>query len=160
MRAGFVKIALAVSLAFNLSVLVAVGVCYHQQRGYWASPSGGKAPTNRFMFEELSLEAGQKKILRENWTLFLEQVDGKRQEISAKRNHLIRLLRADNPDTSSIHAVLAEISRLQEELARMVTAHILQQKAVLDRRQQQKLLDLIQNTMMQRSSGNATVGCN
>ena len=160
MRTRFLKIALAVSLAFNLSFLVAAGVFYHQKSEYWVSPFGAKVPRDRFMFEELSLRADQIKILRENATLFHEQIDRKRQEIAGKREDLIRLLRAEDPDTASIHDVLTRISRSQEELERMVAAHILQQKAVLGRQQQDKFLDLIQNAVMQRSSGKAPAGCN
>lgn len=160
MRTHFAKIALAVSLAFNLSVLVAAGFFYHQKSEYWVSPFGAKVPRDRFMFEQLSLRADQVKIMRESATLFHEQVDRKRQEIAEKRKDLIRLLRADAPDTASIHAVLAQISRIQEELERMVTTHILQQKAVLDRQQQDKFLDLIQNTAMQKGSGTRPAGFN
>ncbi len=151
---------MAVSLAFNLSFLVAAGIFYHQKSEYWVSPFGAKVPRDRFMFEELSLKADQIKILRENATLFHEQIDQKRQEIAAKRKDLLRLLRADAPDTASIHAVLARISRTQEELEQMVTTHILQQKAVLDHQQQDKFLDLIQNTVMQRGSGTGSARCN
>jgi Spy/CpxP family protein refolding chaperone len=160
MRTRFVKIALAVSLAFNLSFLVAAGVFYHQKSEYWISPFGAKVPRDRFMFEKLSLGSDQIKIMRESATLFHEQIDRKRQEIAEKRKDLIRLLRADAPDTASIHTVLAQISQIQEELERMVTTHILQQKAVLDRQQQGKFLDLIQNTAMQRDSGTGPVRCN
>jgi len=160
MSTRFVKIALAVSLAFNLSVLVAAGIFYDQKSEYWVSPFGAKVPRDRFMFESLSLGADQIKVLRENATLFHEQVDRKRQEIGGKRKELIRLLRADAPDTASIHAMLAQISRIQEELEQIVTTHILQQKAVLDRRQQEKFLDLIQNTAMQRDPGTGPARCN
>jgi Spy/CpxP family protein refolding chaperone len=160
MRISFVKIALAVSLIFNLSFLVAAGVFYHQKSAYWVSPFGAKVPRDRFMFEELSLKPDQIKVLRENATLFHGQVDRKRQEIAAKRQDLLRLLRADAPDTASIHAVLRQISGTQEELERMVTAHILQQKAVLDRQQQDKFLDLIQNTVTQKGSGTGPARCN
>jgi Spy/CpxP family protein refolding chaperone len=160
MRTGFVRIALAVSLAFNVSVLVAAGIFYHQKSDYWVSPFGAKVPRDRFMFESLSLGVDQIKVLRENATLFHGQVDRKRQEIAEKRKDLIRLLRADTPDTASIHAVLAQISQIQEELEQMVTTHILQQKAVLDRQQQGKFLDLIQNTAMQRDSGTGPARCN
>jgi Spy/CpxP family protein refolding chaperone len=152
MRTSFVKIALAVSLAFNLSFLVATVVFYHQKSEYWVSPFGARVPRDRFVFEELSLKADQIKILRENATRFHEEADRKRREIAGKRNDLLRLLRADSPDTRAIHAVLAEISRIQAEMGQMVAAHILQQKAVLDRPQQEAFFDLIQKVVMQGGS--------
>jgi len=160
MRTSFVKIALAVSLAFNLSFLVAAGVFYHQKSEYWVSPFGARVPRDRFVFEELSLKADQIKILRENATRFHEEVDRKRREIAGKRNYLLRLLRADSPDTRAIHTVLAEISRIQAEMGQMVAVHILQQKAVLDRPQQEAFFDLIQKAVMQGGSETSPARCN
>ncbi len=149
MRTRFVRIALAVSLAFNLSVLVAAGVLYHRESAYWVSPFGVKVPRDRFPFEQLSLRPGQMKVLRRNAMRFHEAVDRTRREIAGKRNDLLRLLRADPPDARAIQAVLAEMSRIQAEMGRKVAAHILQEKAVLDRPQQEAFFDLIQKAVMQ-----------
>ncbi|MGB7970328.1 MAG: periplasmic heavy metal sensor [Candidatus Deferrimicrobiaceae bacterium] len=160
MRTRFIRIALVVSLAFNVSALVAAGVLYHRESGYWVAPFGMKVPRGRFPFEELSLRSGQMKILRENATRFHEEVDEKRREIAGKRNDLLLLLRADPPDTRAVHAVLDEMSRIQAEMGRKVAAHILQQKAVLDRPQQDAFFDLIQKAVMQRSSEMGPAACN
>ena len=153
MKISFLKMTLTVSLLFNLSVLGAVGYFYYQKTGYWVTPFGVKVRKDRFLFEELSLRPDQIKKMREKAIPFRAEIDRKRQEIAAKRNDLISLLRADAPDARAIKTAVSEISRIQEEVQGMAAAHILQEKAALDKEQQKKFLDLIQNTMMQRKPG-------
>jgi len=150
MKIGFLKMALTVSLLFNLSVLGAVGYFYYQKNRYWETPFGVKVRKDRFLFEELSLRPDQIKKMREKAIPFRAEIDRKRQEIAAKRNYLIGLLRADAPDARAIKTAVSEISRIQEEVQGMAAAHILQEKAALDKEQQKKFLDLIENAMMQK----------
>ena len=150
MKIGFLKMALTVSLLFNLSVLGAVGYFYYQKNRYWETPFGVKVRKDRFLFEELSLRPDQKKKMREKAIPFRAEIDRKRQEIAVKRNYLISLLRADAPDARAIKTAVSEISRIQEEVQGMAAAHILQEKAALDKEQQKKFLDLIENAMMQK----------
>ena len=150
MKICFLKMALTVSLLFNLSVLGAAGYFYYQKNRYWETPFGVKVRKDRFLFEELSLRPDQIKKMREKAIPFRAEIDRKRQEIAAKRNYLIGLLRADAPDARAIKTAVSEISRIQEEVQGMAAAHILQEKAALDKEQQKKFLDLIENAMMQK----------
>ncbi len=147
MRISFLKIALAVSLIFNLSVLGAAGYFHFTKNAYWVSPFGVKMPKGKFLFEELSLQPDQMKKMRDKAIPCRAEIDRRREEIAARRSHLFSLMRADTPDANAIKATVAEISRIQEEVEGMVTTHILQQKATLDKDQQKKFLDLIENAM-------------
>jgi Spy/CpxP family protein refolding chaperone len=149
MKISFLKTALTVSLLFNLSVLGAAGYLFYQKNRYWETPFGVKVRKDRFLFEELSLRPDQIKKMREKAIPFRAEIDRKRQEIAAKRNYLIGLLRADAPDARAIKTAVSEISRIQEEVQGMAAAHILQEKAALDKEQQKKFLDLIENAMIQ-----------
>lgn len=151
MRISFLKIALAVSLIFNLSVLGAAGYFYYAKNNYWVSPFGVKMRKDKFLFEELSLQPDQINRMREKAIPFRAQIDRKRQEITVNRNKLFNLMRADNPDNHAIKVIVAEISRIQEEVEGMVAAHILQEKATLNKDQQKKFLDLIENAMSKGS---------
>ena len=147
MRISFVKIALAVSLIFNLSVLGAAGYFYYTKNNYWVSPLGVRIQKDKFLFEELSLQPDQMKRMRERAISCRAEIDGKRREIDMRRNHLFDLMRADTPDAHAIKATLSEISGLREEMEKMVTAHILEVKASLKKDQQKKFLELIENTV-------------
>lgn len=160
MRISFLKIALAVSLIFNLSVLCAAGYFYYSKNAFWVSPFGVKVRKDKFLFEELSLQPDQIKRMRDKAMPFRAKVDRKRYEIAAKRNDLFALMRADTTDGQAIKAVLSEISSIQAEIEGMVAEHILQEKATLDKYQQQRFLDLIQKNMMQERMVCLPVGQN
>lgn len=145
MRISFVKIALAVSLIFNLSFLGAAGYCYYMKNAYWVSPLGVKMQKDKFIFEELSLRPEQIRKMREKAIPFRAEIDRIRQDIAMKRGHLFNLMRADTPDANAIKAAVSEINRMQEEVEWMVTEHILEVKASLGKDQQKKFLDLIQS---------------
>jgi len=147
MRISVLKIALAVSLVFNLSVLGAAGYFHYSKNNYWVSPLGGTMQKDTFLFEELSLSPDQKKKLRAGAKSCRAEIDRKRQQIEARKNHLFTLMRADNPDHHAIKAVLSEISGIREEMEGMVTTRILEVKTSLEKDQQQKFLDLVENAV-------------
>jgi hypothetical protein len=147
MKNSTLKFLLLISLILNISILGVAGYQYYKKSTYWTSPFGTKIEKGRFLFEELSLRSEQVKAMKEKAKPFREEVDRKRHEIALKRKELINLLRADSPDTKAIDSTISQISRVQEEMQRRVTIHILEEKALLDKEQQKKFLDLIENAM-------------
>ncbi len=143
------KFALAISLALNLSFLATAGYTYYKQSRTWTSPFGVKMEKSKFLFEELSLKPEQLNALRERTIPFRAELDKRRVEITEKRKELIALLREDKPDKNAVNAVIAEISKMQEEMQRIIATHMLELKASLDKDQQQRFFDLIENTMLQ-----------
>ncbi len=154
MRISFLKVALAVSLVFNLSVLSAAGYFYYEKSNSWVSPFGVRMPKDKFLFEELSLQPDKMKKMRERAMSCRAEIDRKRHEIDMEMNRLFDLMRADTPDAHAVKATLSEIGRLREETEEMVASHILEVKASLDKNQQKKFLDLIENAVAKgRQSG-------
>src|SRR5512143_1013897 len=149
------KFALAASLVLNLSFLSTAGYTYYKQSRTWTSPFGMKMEKGKFLFEEMSLNPAQLKDLRERAMPFRAEIDKRRAEIGEKRKALIALLRQDKPDQKAVNAAIAGISGMQEEMQKRIAAHMLEVKASLDKDQQQKFFDLIENTMMQTGQ----VGC-
>lgn len=148
MKNSTLKFLLFASLILNISFLGAAGYqYYYKQSAYWTSPFGTKMKKGSFLFEELSLKPEQAKAMRDKAIPFREEIDRKRREIALKRKELINLLRADGPDTKAIDSTISQISRMQEEMQRKVTIHMLEEEALLDKDQQKKFLDLIENAM-------------
>ncbi len=148
-NSGVLKFALIASMVLNFTILATAGYFYYRQSGYWVSPFGMKMPKDRFLFDELSLRPGQRKAMREKAIPFRAEIDRRRQDIVKKRKELFTLMREENPDRRAIGAVIAEISRKQEEMQRRIAGHMLEEKALLDKDQQQKFLDLIESRMTQ-----------
>src|SRR4030042_3681287 len=141
------KFVLAASLILNISILATAGYVYYKQSDYWVSPFGVKIKKDRFLFEELSLRQEQLKRMKERAVNFRADIDRRRKEIAEKRMAMLNLMRADIPDKKAIDTVISDISGKQEEMQRVVAIHILEEKATLDKDQQKKFLDLIENAM-------------
>ena len=149
MKNSTLRFLLLISLILNISFLGTAGYQYYKQSAYWTSPFGYKIKNGHFLFEELSLRPDQMKTMRETVMKFRTIIDGKREEIAARRKELIGLLRQDNPDRMAITAIVSEISGLQQQMQGMIAMHILNMKAGLDKDQQKKFLDLIEDAMME-----------
>lgn len=124
---------------------------YYKLSDYRVSPFGVKIKKDRFLFEELSLRPEQLKTMKERAIDFRAEIDRRRKEIAEKRLTMLNLMRADIPDKKAIDAAISDISRMQEDLQRVVAIHILEEKAALDKDQQKKFLDLIENAMAKES---------
>ena len=147
MRNSILKFAFAASLILNISILATAGYMYYKQSDYWVSPFGAKMKKDRFLFEELSLSPDQLKTMKERAIDFRAEIDRRRKEIAEKRLLMLNLMRADIPDRRAIDSTISDISRMQEEMQRLVAMHILEEKATLDKDQQKKFIDLIENAM-------------
>ena len=147
MKNSTLKFLLVISLILNISFLGAAGYQFYKKSAYWTSPFGYTVKKDHFLFEELSLRADQLKTMRETATKFRTVIDEKRQAIVSKREELITLMRQDNPDKSAIAAAVSESGGMQEDVQRMVAMHMLDMKAGLDKEQQKKFFDLIENAM-------------
>ena len=147
MNNSTLKFLLIVSLILNISFLGAAGYQYYKKSTHWTSPFGYKMKKDQFLFENLFLRPDQLKTMRETATRFRTIIDEKRRAVASKRKELIALMRQDNPDRDAIAAVVSEISGMQEEMQRMIAMHMLDMKAELDKEQQRKFLDLIDNAM-------------
>lgn len=147
MKSKGLRFLLIASLLLNLSFLATAGYLYYTQSGYWLSPFGFKIQKNRFLFEEISLQPEQLNTMKEKAISFRAETDSIRREIAQRRKDLISLIRADSPDTKAIEATIAEISGMQKEMQRKLVIHILGSKTILDREQQEKFFDLIENAV-------------
>jgi hypothetical protein len=148
MRNSILKLVFAASLILNISILATAGYVYYKQSDYWVSPFGVKMKKDRFLFEELSLKPKQLKTMKERAVNFRADIDRRRKEIAEKRLVMLNLMRADIPDQKAIATVVSDISEKQEEMQRVVAMHILEEKATLDKDQQRKFFDLIENAMV------------
>jgi len=147
MKNSTLKFILAASLILNISILATAGYVYFKQSDYWVTPFGVKMKKGRFLFEELSLKPDQLKAMKDRAINFRAEIDRKRKEIAEKKLVMLNLMRADVPDKKAIDAAIADISKMQEEMQRLVAMHILEEKAILDKDRQRKFLDLIENAM-------------
>jgi Spy/CpxP family protein refolding chaperone len=147
MKNSTLKFLLVASLILNVSFLAAAGYQYYKQSTYWITPFGCEIKKGHFLFEELSLRPDQLAIIKEIAIGYRRMIDSKREKITEKRRELITLLRQENPDRKAVASVVSQISGMQEQMQEMIAMHILDMKARLDKEQQKRFLDLIENAM-------------
>ena len=69
------------------------------------------------------------------------------RKVNRLRESLFTLMSADYPDRKAIETTITEINRTQQDIQKLIVAHMLEFKSVLDKDQQKKFFDLIQGAM-------------
>jgi Spy/CpxP family protein refolding chaperone len=159
MKDSLLKYILVLSLLLNFSLLGAAGYTYYQRNWRPPAPFGygppervpvGPSSTQPHLFEALSLKPEQRKLFEQMAPLFHEALDNKRERVDQLRRSLFDLMGADHPDSKAIEATIAEINGVQKDMQKLVVAHMLQFKSMLDKDQQKKFFALIQGAMATR----------
>ncbi|MCG6877680.1 MAG: periplasmic heavy metal sensor [Deltaproteobacteria bacterium] len=159
MKDNRLKYILVLSLLLNFSFLCAAGYTYYQ-RNDPSAPFGfdtsrqvpvGSSSIQHHLFEALSLKPDQRKLFEQKAPLFHGTLAKKKNEVDRLRKSLFHLLGKDHPDGKAIEKTIAEINGVQEEIQKMVVAHMLEFKSMLDKDQQKKFFDLIQGAMSKRA---------
>jgi len=152
------KYVLVLSLLLNVSFLGAAGYTHYQQTRYRAAPCGysieGRTPryssNQPHLFEALSLNPEQRRLFEQKAQLFHQALDKKGADVDRLRERLIGLMLAVQPDNQAIETTIAEINGVQQEMQKMIVAHMLEFKSMLSREQQKKFFDLIQGSLASR----------
>lgn len=132
-------------LLFTLSLLVNLGVV--GAFTYRAIESGaifgsGQAPFAGLV-DYLDLDHGQQLRWHEVEAGFLRRFEAGATAIHEGRDQLLRQIFAESPDTASIESERAAIARLQDEQQQLVIEQLLAERALLDPRQRERLLQLL-----------------
>ena len=159
MKNNILRYVLILSLVLNFSLLGAAGYSYYQQNRHRPLPFGygtpGQVPAGctsiqPYLFEALALKPEQRRLFEQKAPLFHQALDKNRQEVDRLRRSLFDLMGVDYPDNKVIEATIAEINGVQEAMQKLVVAHMLQFRSMLDKDQQKKFFDLVQGAMTKR----------
>jgi Spy/CpxP family protein refolding chaperone len=150
MNNNLLKYILILSLLLNFSLLGAAGYTHYKQSRYRQPAQINCGIRGDHLFGELSLKPKQIKLFQQKALPFHAALDKKRQEVDQLRGTLFGLMGADNPDHKAIEAAITQINDRQHEMQKMVVAHMLEFKALLEKDQQKTFLNLIENTMAKR----------
>lgn len=143
------KFILIISLILNISFIGSAGYSYyraHQQRHepiFMCDFQKGSG----YPFEKLDLNNEQLKIFKENASPFHASLAQKRHGMVQKRSALFALIRSEKPDRATIDTSISEINKLQEDMQKTIVGHMLEMKDLLNKSQQKKFFDLIEQSM-------------
>ncbi len=111
-----------------------------------------------FLHRELALseaQAAQMNVLKETFQSNIEPI---RVALRTRREQLVQLLMAPEPDRLKIDAVRSEIDSLQAELQKQVINQLLAEKKILTEEQQQKFFSIIRERLVEEESHHQTNG--
>lgn len=118
-------------------------LCYYRERHH-----ENRHTQRDFLHRELTLsdtQAEQMKVLKES---FHSNANPIRAALRTKREQLLQLLTAAEPDRVRIGDVETEIDSLQAELQKIVIDHLLSQKEILTPKQQSKFFSIIRERLI------------
>jgi hypothetical protein len=149
MKGNTLKFILIISLILNVSFIGSAGYSYYRVHQRQSEPifmcdlqKGSPYP-----FEKLGLNQDQLKTFKEKALPFHALLAQKRHEMVQKRSALFALIRSEKPDRQAVDTSISEINKLQEDMQKIIVSHMLEMKDLLDKNQQIKFFDLIEQSM-------------
>lgn len=153
MKNRSLKLVLILSLLFNISIIAAAGFFLIRDGSCRISPDrAGKRQA--LLAKKLDLSPEQQKAIAASDVRFRDNVESSRNELKAKRELLFSLIKEEKPDRAAIDAVVAQISGLQGRIEGHVIEHILNEKSVLNKEQQEAYMRLLEKRFNKARSHN------
>ncbi len=157
MKSNFFKFVFIISMIFNISIISTAGYVYYRHR-HRTSMFGNMTRKEQFIFERIPLRPDQIKALNDRSATFRAEVDKKRDEIIRERKALLSLLRSGSVTKEGIDKEISKVNRTQEDIQRMVAMHILEEKSILDKDQQDQFFDLLDRSLEKRKHAESGPG--
>lgn len=141
---------LGILIAVNIAALVTIG--YHRFCRYGERHHENRHAQQDFLHGELSLSDDQAEQMKRLKEALISNMKPIRAALRAKREQLVQLLMATEPDHSKIDVLVSEIDSLQSKLQKQVIDHLLQQKQILTDQQQEKFFSVIKDWLLEEES--------
>ncbi len=127
------------SLAFNIGF---VGIWVHNitapERPVRPAPGAPPPP-----WAQLPLQPHQRQSLRTDWQQLLAELEPLRADLLEKRNQLMDLLAAPDPDEAEVRRVNERLGELQERSRRLVLEHMERIRRALPAEQRRRMFDML-----------------
>lgn len=136
MKITTLRLALTLSVLFNLGVLGALG--WQQLSGYLPS-----APPEALLIRELQLDAEQRQQWIDSEEPFLRELNQSGLAISQRRNQLIENIFAEQLDHQRIAATQSALAEQQNHQQQLVIEQLLREREILNPDQRQRLAQLL-----------------
>jgi len=144
-KTRWIRIGLALSVAFNCAVLGALGYRLWERRAVKDRSEHHILMHHPGMGRDIrvDLKPGQKNRLRIKRDIFNPRMDSMRTAIHSARVELARMLRKDTVDMDSIDVQIDQIGVLQTQMEKEVVRQMLREKNELAPEQQKLYMDFV-----------------
>jgi len=139
MKSTTLRLLFALSLLLNLGVLGAFAYRAAESTGALGAGQASVAG----LADYLDLGDEQQRRWHQAEAGFLQRFEAGATAIHEGRDRLLRRIFAESPDMAAIESERAAIARLQDEQQQLVIEQLLAERALLDSRQRERLLQLL-----------------
>jgi Spy/CpxP family protein refolding chaperone len=151
MRSKWLTVLLVLSLAVNAGVLATMGYHYYCDASPTASAPCPISPGDSHLYQSLGLSDLQLSKMEPLAQAFHGRLAELGATMERRKELLIDLLRKDS-DPVIIEKLRREMAGIQDEIQNEVIVHIAETKKILDPEQQQRLFDLMRQSMAGKTS--------
>jgi Spy/CpxP family protein refolding chaperone len=152
MRSKWLTVLLVLSLAVNAGALATMGYHYYCNASPTASAPCPISPGDSHLYQSLGLSDLQLSKMEPLAQAFHGRLAKLGTAMEGKKESLINLLSEKDVDPSKIEGLRKEMAGIQDEIQNEVIVHIAETKKILDPEQQQRLFDLMRQSMVGRTS--------
>jgi len=143
---------LVLSLAVNAGVLATMGYHYYCDASPAPSAPCPMSPEDSHLYKSLGLSDLQLSKMEPLAQAFHGRLAKLGTAMEGKKESLINLLSQKDVDPSKIEGLRKEMAAIQDEIQNEVIVHITETKKILDPEQQQRLFDLMRQSMVGKTS--------
>lgn len=123
MKKKLLLVLLAVSLAFNLAVLITFGHHSMMRRSFEKGPEGASVFFKDKFKKTLGLSDQQAELMEKERSEMKKAMQPLRDGLQKKREELFALIDEENVDNAKVDKLIGEISSLQADIEREVVKH-------------------------------------
>jgi len=149
MKNRWIAMILVLSLAMNTAVLTVAGYKYYMRNRALSEATLHSQERNYHFYEKLGLTPVQLAKMNPMANTFHKSLKSLHSDMEAKKSAMINLLGGENVSPAKIEEIRKEMATIQDSIQKVVIAHVLDVKEVLNPIQRKRFFELLSKSMHQ-----------
>jgi Spy/CpxP family protein refolding chaperone len=149
MQNRWMAMILVLSLAMNTAVLTVAGYKYYKRNRDLSEATLHSQERNYHFYEKLGLTPVQLAKMNPMANTFHKNLKSLHSDMEAKKNAMINLLSGEEVSPARIEEIRKEMAAIQGRIQKVVIAHVLDVKEILNPIQRKRFFELLSKSMHQ-----------
>ena len=149
MKNRWIAMLLVLSLAMNTAVLTVAGYKYYKRNRDLSEATLHSQERNYHFYEKLGLTPVQLAKMNPMANTFHKNLKSLHSDMEAKKNAMINLLSGEKVSPARIEEIRKEMATIQGRIQKVVIAHVLDVKEILNPIQRKRFFELLSKSMHQ-----------
>jgi Spy/CpxP family protein refolding chaperone len=149
MKNRWIGTILILSLAMNTAVLAVAGYRYYDRNRRPSAATLHPPERDYHFYEKLGLTSAQLAKITPKADTFHKRLKSLHSDMEAKKSTMINLLSGENVSPDKIEEMRKEMATIQDSIQKIVIAHILDVKKILNSSQRKRFFELLGKSIHQ-----------